>query len=114
MNGEREYFNLSGPVEDEHEHDEPVELAQALGEWAAAHHQAEPKDEPRTLVPYSGGDSTGTRFIYPGWYERDAGRAHPGRTYVTEVSVPKLGDGGTQRLHSQMLGEPDREREAGI
>ena len=57
--------------------DEPVELAQALGEWAATH------------------------------------RAGPGRTYVTEVSVPKLGDGGTQRLHSQMLREPDREREAG-
>ena len=63
---------------DEPEYDEPVKLAQALGEWAATH------------------------------------RAGPGRTYVTEVSVPKLGDGGTQRLHSQMLGEPDREREAGI
>ena len=58
------------------EHGEPVTLAQAVGEWAVAH--------------------------------------HPGRTYVTEVSVPELGDGGTQRLHSQMLGEPDREREAGI
>jgi hypothetical protein len=52
---------LGGRVEDEH--DEPLTLAQALGEWAAAH--------------------------------------HPGRTYVTQVSVPKLG-------------EPDREREAGI
>ena len=109
MSGEREYR-----VEDEPEHGEPVELAQAPGERAAAHHLPELEDEPRTLVPYSGGDSTGTRFIYPGWYERDAGRAHPGRTYVTEVSVPKHGDGGTQRLHSQMLGEPDREREAGI
>jgi len=73
MSGEREYR-----VGDEPEHGEPVELAQALGEWATAH------------------------------------RAGLGRTYVTEVSVPKLGDGGTQRLHSQMLGEPDREREAGI
>ena len=72
------WYNLSGPVEEEPEHGEPVELAQALGEWAATH------------------------------------RAGPGRTYVTEVSVPKLGDGGIQRLHSQMLGEPDREREAGI
>ena len=65
------WHNLSGRVDDE-----PVDLAQALGERAAAH--------------------------------------HPGRTYVTEVSVPKLGDGGTLRLHSHMLGEPDREREAGI
>jgi hypothetical protein len=71
MSGEHEYR-----VDGEPEHDEPVELAQALGEWAAAH--------------------------------------HPGRTYVTEVSVPQRGDGGTQRLHSQMLREPDREREAGI
>ena len=60
---------------DEPERGEPVDLAQALGEWAAAH--------------------------------------RAGRTYVTEVSVPRLGDGGTQRLHSQMLSEPDREREAG-
>jgi len=49
------------------EHDEPVELAQALGEWAATH------------------------------------RAGPDRTYVTEVSVPRIGDDGVQRLHSQML-----------
>jgi len=44
--------------------------------------------------------------------ERDAGldhdprepRAgeHPGRTYVTEVSRPRVGDGGVQRLHSRM------------
>ena len=53
MSGEHEYH-----VDDEAE---PVELAQALGEWAA--------------------------------------------TYVTEVSVPKLGDGGIQRLHSRMLSE---------
>lgn len=78
MNGEHQDFNLSGRAEDEPGHGEPVELAQALGEWAATH------------------------------------RAGPGRTYVTEVSVPKLGDGGTQRLHSHMLGELDREREAGI
>ena len=61
---------------DEPRHDEPVALAQALGEWAAAH--------------------------------------HPDRTYVTEVSVPKFGDDGIQRLHSRMLSEPDREREAGV
>ena len=70
MSGEHEYR-----VDDEPEHDEPVKLAQALGEWATTH------------------------------------RADPSRTYV---SVPKLGDGGTHRLHSHMLGEPDREREAGI
>jgi hypothetical protein len=68
MSGKHEYR-----IDDEPQHDEPVELAQALGEWAATH-----------------------------------------RTYVTEVSVPKVGDGGTQRLHSQMPGEPDREPEAGI
>ena len=71
MSGEPEYR-----VDGEPGHGEPVELAQALGEWAAAH--------------------------------------HPGRTYVTEVSVPQFGDGGTQRLHSRMLREADREREAGI
>jgi hypothetical protein len=27
----------------------------------------------------------------------------PGRTYVTELSVPRIGDDGIQRLHSQML-----------
>ena len=28
---------------------------------------------------------------------------HQPRTYVTEVSVPRIGDDGVQRLHSQML-----------
>ncbi len=31
---------------DESEHDEPVGLAQAVSEWAAAHPQAGPDDEP--------------------------------------------------------------------
>jgi hypothetical protein len=64
------------PPREPAEHGEPVDLAQALGEWAAAH------------------------------------RAGPGYTYITEVSVPRIGDDGVQRLHSQMLREPDRE--AGI
>ena len=31
---------------DEPVHDEPVKLAQAVGEWAAEHHPAEPEAEP--------------------------------------------------------------------
>jgi hypothetical protein len=31
---------------DEPVHDEPVKLAQAIGEWAARHHRAEPEAEP--------------------------------------------------------------------
>ncbi len=31
---------------DEPEHDEPVGLAQAVSEWAAAHPHAEPREEP--------------------------------------------------------------------
>lgn len=39
--------------------------------------------------------------------------------YVTEISVPVLGDGGVQRLHSSMpepepLPEPEPEPEAGL
>jgi hypothetical protein len=39
------------------------------------------------------------------------------REYVTEVSVPTIGDGGIQRLHSQMrepepVPEPEPELEA--
>ncbi len=35
---------------------------------------------------------------------------HLPRTYVTEVSVPRLGDGGVQRLHAPMR-EPERDLE---
>ena len=48
-----------------------------------------------------------------------AGKADPDerqpRTYVTEVSVPHLGDGGIQRMHSRMLDPepPAIELEAG-
>jgi hypothetical protein len=38
---------------------------------------------------------------------------HVPRTYITEVSVPDLGDGGVQRLHSRMP-EPEPEAEAGV
>ena len=40
---------------------------------------------------------------------------HQPRAYVTEVSVPRLGDGGVQRLHSRMLDPepPAAELEAG-
>ena len=31
------WYNLSGPVEDQPEHDDPVKLAQAVGEWLDAH-----------------------------------------------------------------------------
>jgi hypothetical protein len=35
--------------------------------------------------------------------------------YVTEISVPSFGDGGIQRLHSQMREpEPEAEAEAGL
>ncbi len=39
---------------------------------------------------------------------------HEPRTYITEVSVPDLGDGGVQRLHSRVLEpEPEAGAEAG-
>ena len=42
-----------------------------------------------------------------------------GPEYVTEISVPSFGNGGVQRLHSQLrepepLPEPEPEAEAGL
>ena len=46
--------------------------------------------------------------------DRQPGLAQP-RTYVTEISVPRFGDSGVQRLHAPMKQpEPDTEPEAGI
>ncbi len=45
--------------------------------------------------------------------DREPQEVRPGRephTYVTEVSVPWLGDGGIQRLHARMK-EPEPETE---
>jgi hypothetical protein len=35
------------------------------------------------------------------------------RTYVTEISVPRFGDGGVQRLHARMQ-DPGREPDADL
>jgi hypothetical protein len=43
--------------------------------------------------------------------EPAAGHREP-RTYVTEISMPYFGDGGTRRLHARLKGpEPEPETE---
>jgi len=51
-------------------------------------------------------------WLEPGPEDRHPDGFEP-RAYITEISVPTLGDGGVQRLHSHMK-EPGAEAEAEI
>ena len=48
---------MTYPPRDPAEHDEPVKLAQAVGEWAGAHPQAEPEDDEAEAEEYDPGDA---------------------------------------------------------
>ena len=72
---------------------------------------------PASRTPERAGQQRGESVVSESWTEPDPGRepsperCEP-RTYVTEISVPHLGDGGVQRLFAPMK-QPEPEPEAG-
>ncbi len=61
---------MTYPPRDPAEHDEPVKLAQAVGERADAHPQAEPEDDEAEAEEYDPGDAGMSEYRhYADWAE---------------------------------------------